>query len=647
MLGKPLPEFDTPSALAYAAENKENPSEPVFALIANDLFPFRKEAAEALKNMSVSAVLPLLHYEPLFLPDRNVSRMVLIYAKPLGGKVMPAKKAERPFSETELKDKFLYPMIAFLTEAAAQPFTCRGIRPDNLYYLDEAKTKIVVGDFLAANPAAEQPLFAETIESSMSQLLGRGEGRTADDIYSLAVTAWTLFLGYVPDSFLLNDEILNAKITLGSYPALTAKFEVPPFLLDFLKNCLADDAELRGNLSALALWQEGKKIPFAVIPKVKKTSRGYLFNGKNYFSPRELARAFVKEWNTATVDIYSDSFEIWLGRAFGDDVKILEDFIGLKKEAQLQNDLPRKNDVLLAKTCMLLDAKAPVRYRTLSFFPDALGAILAQAMQNGGDLSIISEVITYEIPGDWQGIMPENYISPSALYLSLAQEIKLNGWGYGLERCLYTLAHNCPCLSKILEKYYVTEAEELLVALNAEAKKVDNKQKPIDRHIAAFVAYKVSGVTKTTLDMLDSRQDFVFLETLLFIYASIQKQFGPPTLYGLCGWIGSLLAPVVDSYHNQNIRKRLEADIPKLVRKGSLVDLSAYLNDTQIRKEDKDGFTSATKEYIYTVQELEELEKKRPEVKKYSLFLGQQLSAIISVCAALLVAATLMMSMLF
>ena len=116
---------------------------------------------------------------------------------------------------------------------------------------------------------------------------------------------------------------------------------------------------------------------------------------------------------------------------------------------------------------------------------------------------------------------------------------------------------------------------------------------------------------------------------------------------GLSSWIGGLLVPIVESYYNQNIRKRIEADIPKIIRKGSIIELSAYLNDVQIRKEDKEGFTSATKEYIYTVKEMEELEQKRPEMKKYSAALGEQLAAIIAVSTVLIVAFSLLISFLF
>ncbi|MBR7159038.1 MAG: hypothetical protein IKD08_05135 [Alphaproteobacteria bacterium] len=647
LLANPLPELDTPSASAYAAENIENPSEPLFALVPEVVFPFRRKTAEALLKASLPSALPLRHYEPVFLPDRNVSRMVLIYARPLGGKVMPEGKVTRPFGETEIMGKVIEPFVSFLRELDAMSITCRGIRPDNLFYLDEAKTKIVVGDFLAANPASEQPMFAEDIESSLCHLQGRGEGRNAEDIYSLAVTTLALAVGSVPEFWLKDEELLAMKIEVGSYTTMAKRFEDFTFMLDFLKGCLADYSEQRWTVDVLGLWLSGKKVPFLGSSRGRCASRGYLFNGNTYFLPRSLAIAFVKNWKLATEDIYSESFSAWLSRAFGDDVKLSEEFAALKKESMTRVNNPAQKDILLAETCMLLDDKAPVRYRTLSFMPDGLGALLVNAYQTGEELTPFYEVIANVIPGSWKGIMPENVGYSPALFSSLAAEIKSNNWGSGLERCLYMLARTCPCLSRLLEKHYVENIEALLPSLNEAASTEDTKQKPIDRHIAAFIACRFAGVSPQPFETMSKNQEYMFLEAMILLYALVQKHYGPQTLNGLSSWIGGLLVPIVESYYNQNIRKRIEADIPKIIRKGSIIELSAYLNDVQIRKEDKEGFTSATKEYIYTVKEMEELEQKRPEMKKYSAALGEQLAAIIAVSTVLIVAFSLLISFLF
>ncbi len=572
--------------------------------------------------------------------------MVLVYDKPLGGKVMIKENFHHFSNENDMMEKFFKPLIACLTELNNFLLTCRAIRPDNLFFLDAAKTKIVIGDFLATNPAAEQPIFVENIESALCNPIGRGEGRISDDIYSFAVTALALEIGYIPDFWTKNEEILENKILEGSYTALCAKLEIQPFLMDFLKGCLADDAEHRWNLNSLAIWLTGKKVPFIGNAKIKKASRPYLFNGKTYFSPRSLAKAFVNNWDLAKTDIYSDAFLLWLTRAFGEDSKISEDFLTLKKESVSKNNALQK-DLLLAETCMLLDEKAPVRYHTLSFMPDAMGALLADAYINNKDITPFYDLLSYAIPGNWKGLMPENNEFSIATYSVLSSEVKSTFWGSGLERCLYMLAHNCPCLSKILDRYYVENIETLLPSLNEIAKNINTKTRPIDLHIAAFIACKVPGISHKTFEAMSKEQEYIFLEAMILLYAIIQKQYGPQNLYGLASWIGGLISPIIESYHNYNIRKRIEADIPKVIRKGNLIELSIYLNDFQLRKEDKDGFTSAIKEYIYNVRELEELEQKRPELKKYSIFLGQQLAAIISVSAALIVAFSLLVYSLF
>ena len=89
--------------------------------------------------------------------------------------------------------------------------------------------------------------------------------------------------------------------------------------------------------------------------------------------------------------------------------------------------------------------------------------------------------------------------------------------------------------------------------------------------------------------MNDPRPDRAVIG-MLSVLAIVQWRLGPEALYGLSGWVGGLMGPVINSYQNRNKRKDLEKEIPKLVRKGNLAALYNYLDNPEERQGDAEGF---------------------------------------------------------
>ena len=155
---------------------------------------------------------------------------------------------------------------------------------------------------------------------------------------------------------------------------------------------------------------------------------------------------------------------------------------------------------------------------------------------------------------------------------------------------------------------YGLEIEDLLPALDNAAKRVDAKSWPADRHIVAFVAARFRFDVDKQIAALNSPQADTSALGLLSLLAVLQWKLGPEALPGLSGWIGSLVAPIINSYHNRDVRKRLEKEVPKLVRKGSLPDLYNTLDDVEERQKDLDGFAWAKAEFAGAEQEILDME---------------------------------------
>ena len=74
------------------------------------------------------------------------------------------------------------PIAEALAELGLKGITHRAIRPDNIYYMDEQRTRIVLGDCCTSVPAYDQPVVLESIESGMCEPSGRGSGMYVDDM---------------------------------------------------------------------------------------------------------------------------------------------------------------------------------------------------------------------------------------------------------------------------------------------------------------------------------------------------------------------------------------------------------------------------------------------------------------------------------
>ena len=108
------------------------------------------------------------------------------------------------------------PIADGLVELGLKGIAHRAIRPDNLYYMDEARTKIVLGGCVTSVPAHDQPVVMETIESGMAMPSGRGGGTYADDMYAFGASVLMLNIGRHPMPGVPDTEIIRRKIAAGS-----------------------------------------------------------------------------------------------------------------------------------------------------------------------------------------------------------------------------------------------------------------------------------------------------------------------------------------------------------------------------------------------------------------------------------------------
>ncbi len=644
----PLPNLDTPSAKAYAVEDRRDLGRKLFGLVCTPGLPTRIDVMKALKGEELDGLMPLVEWDTLDWPLLGQHSMIIIYDLPKGGKVMAAIEAGAfKVNEYEFPRQIMDPLVQGLKNAASLDFPHRAIRPNNVFFMDEEMQVVVLGDCVTAPPGFDQPDLFETIERSMAQPGGRGTGGLPDDVYALGATLAVLMLGYNPVAKISKDDMVRAKIEQGSYAAICSNARLPIPLLEPLRGMLNDTIEERWLIPELTGWLTGQKQSSIKQVPVIKSDFPYTFNDFDHYNPRTLSLDLSRNRDKAMAAIKDDNLNGWLRKGLKDPNRADGVKAAIDTAALHQGEPQGTDEFVISKVCTVLDPLAPIRYKGLSFMPDGYGPALAVELLRRGDVQVPTEVVAYEIPDTWYAMQRTVFEGASVQqqeYARLKGYLSIQDPGYGHERCLYEINPSMPCQSEFIAENYVFEIEGLLPALDAAAKRVDTHKKPMDRHIAAFIAARFEEDTHPHLKALAASNEETATIGMLSLLAFLQYKLRVKELFGLSSWVGGLSGPAINTYHSRTTRREIEKEIPRLVRMGSLPELFDLIDNAENRKSDLEGFEAAIVEYGAAEMEIRDIEGSGTERQTKAERAGKQTAAVISVVFAMIVVCVLLLA---
>ena len=639
--GSPLAEFDSPHAKAYAVQGQRPGQEQMFALVCQPGMPVRAEVMAALKGKRIEGVLKLVDWGPADWPPLGQICMLVIYEKPLGGRLADANNAvfER-INEYDMTRVVIEPLLSGLLELDTLNVRHRSIRPHNMFFRDAEKQELVLGDCVTAPPGYDQPIIFERIHQAMAVPASRGAGSSANDLYALGVSIVILLLGGNPVAGISDDEMLYSKIEFGSYAFLCGERRIAISMVEPLRAILNDDSMAAWDLEDMLYWLEGRKL----TPQQRRTGSraeiGFDFAGQTYFNAATLARALAAAPAEAVSVAKEGKIENWLRRNLK-DIPLAEAVASLAETVRAPDgEKTGGTDLLVCRLCMILDPGAPIRYRGFAFLPEGFGPALAVEMLHRGDNQVVAKIIAENLPAMWCAAQTEHSPDLSAVektFEKLKGYIQINDMGYGIERCLYELNPYLPCQSPLVVKEYVTEIQSLLPTLDEVSESLDQSRKPIDRHLAAFIAARFGHDLSPHLSAASDPDEATSIVGVLGMLAIMHWRLRHGPLKGLTGWVASLLGPAVATYQSRTTRREIEKETPKLARQGNLEDLFVLVDNQKRRKSDKTNFNRAVAEYAATEEEFRLLEASDAGQSESAVRLGQQVASMSSVVVSLLV----------
>ena len=646
-----LPEFDMGHCKAYAADNLRRSEGNAFALVTDPVLPTRYDLIKFLSGVHMAGQIDLLDSAIAHWPIFGRKTMVLFFEKPKGGHVIVSSGKQRSINEQDIAASVVEPLMNVLQALSEKGLTHRAVRATNLFFGDPEGGKVILGDCASGPPGYDQPLVYETTARMAADPAGRGVGTLSDDLYALGMTLAELAIGRRPLANMTDQEIMDIKLSKGSFQAIASQEKLPLIMIEPVRGLLCDDPEERWGFAELHAWLDGRRTKPVQGNTEKRAARSQNISGKDYYTVRALAQGVAKNWVNALTPLRDGTVEIWLRRGLGDNDRAKAMADAMRQLQWAGADKRSAEEVLVARSILILDPSGPVRYKGFSAMVDGFGNMLSYDVQHGSGPQRFSDVIVRDIPAFWfgrqEGYSPEVQRLQSA-YKNLRYYIQQKSAGYGYERCLYSMVRNQHCLSPMIEQEYVVDIAQLLPALEKAAENVSDDAWPVDRHIAAFIATRLEDDVEGQLMAMQNPSDEVeYSRAIISMLAVVQWRHGPDNLQNLSHWVARLMEPAVKVFHSKARRERVETEIPKLAKRGNLVELYNLINDEQERRKDQSEFVEAVAEYSEAESEVFDLESSGPARLEMAEKVGQQAAAFASTMIALLTVSALFLMHIF
>ncbi len=636
---QPMAALNNPGADAYAARvtKGRNKDSTVFAYVLNSMLPPRLDAAASMRALDSYGILQVVDWGPIEWPGGG-RRMCLIHERPNGRRLFRAMKDSREAMNEEVVVKnVMTPITEVLRYTTSRGIVHGKIRPTNIFWREATSTTGSLGECVCSPAGYGQPMVFETIERSLSTPAGRGIGTPTDDLYAFGVTLLMLIFGRNPVANLRDDQILQAKMDRGSYSGLVGDLRVPLNLIEPLRGLLIDDARQRWTIEEMEMWLSGRRLSPKQAQVPKRASRPLELAGKVCWDLRNLALAITRSPAQAAQMIESGDLDRWLRRSMSDDMKA-EQVEAAVESAVSVGKGGSTEDRIIARTAIVLDPTAPIRFKGFGMMPDGVGALLAQMMVEQKPVQPMVEMIMAQLGPAWLSAQPDPRIEFAPIVQQFeGAKVYLDKPlpGLGVERVLYDLNPGMACISTLVDFYYCLEPQDILIALDRVAERPDRPKEPFDRHIAAFLMARAKRLDDRTMGLISSGDPSRRYLAMLAILGEVQSRHGPASVPNLAAWLCDLLDPIVSRYRNAYFREELKAEALRVAAKGDLQRVALLIDDPKALSRDEADFAGAQKDFHNIQEEIEELRYEIEDDPSSSIDLGQQAAAVISSVTAM------------
>ncbi len=634
-LEKECPAFASPGTRAYEAKDRRQAGEQ-FALLCNREAVPRVTHIGSYKALKNQHVLPLLDAGIINWPAEGRQKFAFVFEKPVGKKLLESPDGQpHRISEDNLVPFLIEPLVRLLEQFRNVELIHRAINAENIYLIgSEGAEHVVLGECLSSAPSLHLHPLYEPPSRAAAQPSGRGPGTIKDDLYALGVCVAMAARGESLIRGKSPQQIIHEKIEEGSYTTIVGKERVPVSISEFLRGVLSDDESQRWDLDAALTWLEGRRLSPKQPRVTLKAARPLSFHGQKFWDLRSLAQSFSENVTEASAEVEKGQFDVWLKRNFED--KGLD--ARFNRVWDKEKDAPRER--LISSICMALDPMGPVRYKGLSMFPDGFGTALAHTTAKGEDIQIYGEVLLQQLFNEWVSQSFDD-VPDAAGTLAMLEKCRSaltqKMPGYGIERILYMLNMEAACMSPALQNHFILSLGGLLLALEDISRQPGRPENVLDRHMISFISIREPKMIDPYFGYVNSHNKGQQVIGIIRVLTSIQRRFSVPAVPGVCNWLISLTAPMIDLLNDRDLRQEMTKRINAMQGGGNLNVLLDLVDDTALIRDDAQRFLYAQQEFAALVAEKIQIEGYLKKRQNFGRATGRQIAMLVSCALGIMV----------
>jgi len=628
-LDAPVPALNSPRAEAYEARDRENSRASLYGLVVSPGTAWRGAAAHAALEIRHPALLQLHALGP-YTVKGGKRAAVLVLERPPGPRL---SVRSAPLDDQLVRTVVLPGLLDGLSGLHGHGVRHRAIRPSNLFWADERKESIILGECYSAPPGHDQASDYEPIERAGASLQGRGEGSDAVDLFAVGATLAELLSPPTTEKPDPTTRLL-LRMERGSFEALASHVHCTGALRELLAGLLIDDAGRRWTIEEVRTWLLNPRANAPAVVRPRDGTRPYSVHGKGATQPRGIAHLFAQNVDAARQDLQKGQLVRWLRSSLGehDIADEIEKHIGRADE--LARGRRTIDEDQVARVCCLLDPVGPVRFRGLSIMLDGFGPALAQAVlaEDEEAQKSITTMLTLGLPTlALRGPnAPAAQKALEAVHQSLRGHLRSKQPEAGIERCLYELESELPCLSPIVREQLPIGVHRFLAVLDRYASTVQVfAQRPLDRHALAYVSARLEAdlLKKARAKSFAMRTGPSEAITDLAMLAMFQIQSDAKPTPNLARWLLERVVPSLEGLRNKGRRQRLIRALKQKAQEGDLAALLEALLDPREFRADEDEFRSAANRYHALGQQIDALARAHIKRAQIAGHFGRRIAA--------------------
>jgi hypothetical protein len=630
-----IAKYDQGLVLAYEARLVDTSATgKYFAMVCERHLIPRASKGPSFAGVANPSLVRLVASGPIYWPPTQGERYIFVYEDNLGNPLMQNGK----FNGLGLKHDLamsavIRPMVNVLLDLRDADLAHGAIRPSNMFDGgNQSLERVVLGECLSTPPSYAQPVVFEPVERALCDPIAKSLPRQEDDLYAFGVSLAMILRSKDPLQGLNDEEIIRQKLEQGSYGAMTGKDRFTGAILELLRGLLYDDRAQRWAIEDVLSWLDGQRLSPKQAAKRKKASRPVHFNGERYFRPSLLAMDLNKNQAEAMQILDNGNLDQWIDRSLEDSMT-RNRMDAAMEIVQEQSRGVGYWDKILCRIAIALDPDSPIRYKKLSLHPEGVAYAMAEAFVLKHDLSPFIDIVNLQIVSYWLNSQQDVRVDVGSLvtkFDSCRAFLRQQNLGYGVERCLYFLNSECPCLSDKLTEFYVRTPEDLMQAFEEISASPRRPDMFLDRHIIAFLSVKERKVVDPFLPELNSQEYFLKVMANIKCLATIQKRLQLGTFPGICSWVADILDPVYERFHDRELREKLKARVHKLKEGGDISKIAGLLDNPETIRRDMVAFRKAMQEYHDLREEHVKLSSKLDKPESFGKSTGREVAAVFS-----------------